>query len=115
MQVFFESRDPEAAQLRELAVRRLQFVLRRLHRLVPRARVRLSDVNGPRGGLDKRCQVELNTEGAGTVLITAQAGDWRSALDSAMARAARSLAHSWQRSQRPTRPRQRDSGQPSMP
>ena len=115
MQVLFESRDPEAAQLRELAVKRLQFVLRRLHSLVPRARVRLSDVNGPRGGVDKRCQVELNTEGAGTVVITALARDWRTALDSAMARAARSLAHNWQRGQRPTRPSLRDRGQPCMP
>ena len=114
MQVLFESRDPEAAQLRELAVQRLQFVLRRLRGLVPRARVRLSDVNGPRGGVDKRCQVELNTEGAGTVVITALARDWRTALDSAMARAARSLAHSWQRNQRPTRPIQRNNGQLSM-
>ena len=115
MQVLFESRDPEAAQLRELAVKRLQFVLRRLHSLVPRARVRLSDVNGPRGGVDKRCQVELSTEGAGTVVITALARDWRTALDSAMARAARSLAHNWQRGQRPTRPSLRDRGQPCMP
>ena len=115
MQVLFESRDPEAAQLRELAVKRLQFVLRRLHSLVPRARVRLSDVNGPRGGVDKRCQIELNTEGAGTVVITALARDWRTALDSAMARAARSLAHNWQRGQRPTRPSLRDRGQPCMP
>ena len=114
MQVLFESRDPEAAQLRELAVKRLQFVLRRLHNLVARARVRLSDVNGPRGGVDKRCQVELNTEGAGTVVITALARDWRTALDSAMARAARSLAHSWQRNQRPTRSSQRSSGQLSL-
>ena len=114
MQVLFESRDPEAAQLRELAVKRLQFVLRRLRNLVPRARVRLSDVNGPRGGVDKRCQVELNTEGAGTVVITALARDWRTALDSAMARAARSLAHSWQRNQRPTRASQRSSGQLSL-
>ena len=115
MQVLFESRDPEAAQLRELAVKRLQFVLRRLHSLVPRARVRLSDVNGPRGGVDKRCQVELSTEGAGTVVITALARDWRTALDSAMARAARSLAHNWQRGQRPTRPSLRDRRQPCMP
>ena len=114
MQVLFESRDPEAAQLRELAVKRLQFVLRRLHKLVPRARVRLSDVNGPRGGVDKRCQVELNTEGAGTVVITALARDWRTALDSAMARAARSLAHGWQRHQRPTRASHRNSGQLSL-
>ena len=115
MQVLFESRDPEAAQLRELAVKRLQFVLRRLHGLVPRARVRLWDVNGPRGGVDKRCQVELNTEGAGTVVITALARDWRTALDSAMARAARSLAHNWQRGRRAARPSLRYSGQPSMP
>jgi ribosome-associated translation inhibitor RaiA len=114
MQVLFESRDPEAAQLRDLAVRRLKLVLRRLHSLVPRARVRLSDVNGPRGGMDKRCQVELNTEGAGTVVITALARDWHTALDSAMARAARSLTRSWQRGQRPTRPSQRDGGQPSV-
>ncbi len=115
MQVLFESRDPDAAQLRDLAVKRLQFVLRRLHSLVPLARVRLSDINGPRGGVDKRCQVELNTEGAGKVVITALARDWRTALDSAMARAARSLSRSWQRGQRPTRPSRRDSGQPSMP
>ena len=75
MQVLFESRDPDAARLRDLAVARLQFVLRRLHSLVPLARVRLSDVNGPRGGVDKRCQVELNTEGAGKVVITALARD----------------------------------------
>ena len=101
MQVLFESRDPEAAELRDLAVTRLQFVLRRLRTLVPRARVRLSDINGPRGGVDKRCQVELRTEGAGTVVITAVARDWRSALDNALGRAARVLARSWQRSRRP--------------
>ena len=104
MQVLFESREPEAAQLRALAVQRLQFVLRRLHTLVPRARLRLSDVNGPRGGVDKRCQVELNTTGAGTVVITAQARDWRSAIDNALARAARVLRRSWQRGQAAARP-----------
>lgn len=56
MHVLFESRDPEGAQLRELAVRRVRFVMRRLAWLVPRAKVQLTDVNGPRGGVDKRCQ-----------------------------------------------------------
>ena len=77
MQVLFESRDPQAASLRDLAVHRLQLVLRRLRLLVSRARLRLSDINGPRGGVDKRCQVELATDSAGTLVISATARDWR--------------------------------------
>jgi hypothetical protein len=91
MQVVFESRDPEAARLRELAVHRVRFSMRRLAWWVPRAKVMLSDINGPRGGVDKRCQVELRTDGDRTVVITAIARDWRSAIDSALARAVRAL------------------------
>lgn len=91
MQVVFESRDPEAARLRELAIHRVRFSMRRLAWWVPRAKVMLSDINGPRGGVDKRCQVELRTDGDRTVVITAIARDWRSAIDSALARAVRAL------------------------
>lgn len=108
MQILFESRAPDAAPLRELAERRVRFVMRRLSWLVPRARVQLSDVNGPRGGLDKRCQIELKTETAGTVVITAVDRDWRSALESALARAARTLVRTWRRTHQ--RPRQRALG-----
>ena len=66
MQVIFSSRDGDANDLRDLAVHRVRFVMRRLTRLVPRATVQLTDVNGPRGGVDKRCQVELTTDSAGT-------------------------------------------------
>jgi hypothetical protein len=103
MQVIFETRDPQAAGLRQLAVTRLQFVLRRVRWLVPRATVRLSDVNGPRGGVDKRCQVELDTDGNGKVVIQAVARDWRSALDNALGRAARTLLRMWQRSRQAAR------------
>ena len=103
MQVIFESRDPDGALMRDTAERRLRFVLRRLTWLVPRATLHLSDVNGPRGGVDKCCQVELKTEHAGTVVIVAKARDWRSAIDDAMARAARALMRAWRRSQEPTR------------
>jgi hypothetical protein len=99
MQVIFESRDPEGARLRDLAVRRARFVMRRLGWLVPRARVQLSDVNGPRGGIDKRCQLELKTDGSGSVVITAMARDWRSALDSALGRAAQLVMRNWRRRQ----------------
>ncbi|MBS1176167.1 MAG: hypothetical protein H6R06_579 [Proteobacteria bacterium] len=101
MQVLFESRDPQGAQWREVAVRRLRFVLRRLTWLVPRARVRLSDVNGPRGGVDKQCRVELRTDSAGTVVVTAVARDWQAALDTALARSARTLVRVWRRGRTP--------------
>jgi hypothetical protein len=104
MQVQFESRDPQGAQWRDVAVRRLRFVLRRLTWLVPRARVQLSDVNGPRGGVDKQCRVELKTANAGTVVITTMARDWHAALDTALARSARALVRGWRRSHEAQRP-----------
>jgi ribosome-associated translation inhibitor RaiA len=107
MQIIFESRDPEGSLMRDTAERRLRFVLRRLTWLVPRATLHLSDVNGPRGGIDKCCQVELKTEHAGTVVIVAKARDWRSAIDDAMARAARAVLRAWRRSQEQTRPNKR--------
>lgn len=112
MKVVFESRDPGAAQLRELAEHRTSFVMRRLTWLVPTARVQMSDVNGPRGGVDKRCQVELKTEGAGTVVVTSLARDWRSALDAALLRAARALVRLWRRDhqRRPERSPRAGSG-----
>ena len=105
MQVIFESRDTDGAQMRDLSVERVRFALRRLTALVPRAKVQFSDVNGPRGGVDKRCQVELSTETAGTVVIASLARDWRTALDRSLGRATRVLKRSLQRSQKPVRGR----------
>jgi hypothetical protein len=98
MQVLFQSRDPEGARLRKLAVQRVRFVMRRLTWLVPRAKVQLSDINGPHGGVDKRCQLELKTDTNGTVVITSVARDWSDALNKALARAARTLVREWRRS-----------------
>ncbi|MEO8013795.1 HPF/RaiA family ribosome-associated protein [Polaromonas sp.] len=109
MQVIFESRDTEGRQFQALAEQRVRFVLRRLSWLVPQASIRLSDVNGPRGGIDKRCQVEFTTQGNGRIVSTAMAADWRAALEGALSRAARRIVRSVQRSQvrERTQPRQR--------
>ena len=107
MQVLFKSRHPQATDLRELTERRVRFVLRRLGWLVPRAEVQMSDVNGPRGGVDKRCQVELRTGGAGSVVVSSVASSWRAALDDALPRAARFLMRQWRRSNDTRRMRQR--------
>lgn len=105
MQIIFESRDADGNQMRELSVERVRFALRRLKALVPRAKVQFSDVNGPRGGVDKRCQVELSTEAAGTVVIASLARDWRTALDRSLGRATRVLTRGLQRNQKPVRGR----------
>jgi len=107
MQVLFKSRHPHATDLRDLTERRVRFVLRRLGWLVPRAEVQMSDVNGPRGGIDKRCQVQLQTDGAGSVVVASVASDWRTALDNALARAARLLMRLWRRGSDSRRFRQR--------
>ena len=75
MQVLLEARHTQATELRAPTERRVRFVLRRMGWLVPRADVQMSDVNGPRGGIDKRCQVELRTDGAGSVVVAAVASD----------------------------------------
>jgi putative sigma-54 modulation protein len=97
MEVLFESRAVEGAHLRDLAERRARFVLRRLAWLVRHAKVQLSDVNGTHGGVDKRCKVELHTNIPGTVVITSLERDWRAALDSALARASRTMLRAWRR------------------
>jgi hypothetical protein len=107
MQVLFKSRHPHATDLRDLTERRVRFVLRRLGWLVPRAEVQMSDLNGPRGGVDKRCQLELRTDGAGSVVVASVASDWRTALDNALARAARFLMRLWRRGSDSRRMRQR--------
>jgi hypothetical protein len=105
MQIIVESRDAQATPLREVSIARLRFALRRLKALVPRAKVQFSDVNGPRGGVDKRCQLELRTHSAGTVVIASLASDWRTALERSIARATRALTRSLQRQQKPVRGR----------
>lgn len=105
MQIIFESRDSEGAQMRDISLERVRFALRRLTSSVPRAKVQFSDVNGPRGGVDKRCQVELKIDSAGTVVIASLARDWRTALDRSLSRATRILTRSLQRAQKPVRDR----------
>ena len=109
MQVLFKSRHPHATELRDLTERRVRFVLRRLGWLVPRAEVQMSDVNGPRGGIDKHCQVVLKTDVAGTVIVASVASDWRTALNMALARAARFLMRALRRGSDSRRLRQRGS------
>lgn len=51
--------------------------------------VRISDMNGPKGGIDKRCQVNLSLPGMPAVVISEVSASIDSAIDRAAQRAAR--------------------------
>ncbi|KIG03779.1 HPF/RaiA family ribosome-associated protein [Caballeronia concitans] len=102
MKLLFKSRDPEGISMHELARARTEFAFRRLAWLISKATVSLSDINGPRGGVDKRCQVELQVTREQKVVATSIARDWRGAIDLALARAVRTLVRKRQNA-RPVR------------
>lgn len=87
MQLLFMARDRQAQALRDWVLVRLRFALRRLSWRVARASVQMSDVDGPRHGVDKRCQVSLKAADGTPVVVTATARDWHSAVNLALSRA----------------------------
>ena len=77
--------------LRNYTENRLKFVIVRDDNVVMRARIRLADINGPRGGVDKRCQVELALAGHSNIVIEDTQADLYFAIDRACERAMRTL------------------------
>ena len=77
--------------LRSHAVRRLHFALGRSNAQVSRLSVRLSDLNGPRGGEDKRCQVRVKLTDAPEVVIEDTEADLSTPRSASVARHRRSL------------------------
>lgn len=77
--------------LSEHVQRRLRFALGRIGGRVQRAVVRLSDVNASRGGIDKRCRLQLQLPGQPDVVIEDTRSDLYAAIAAAVERAARTL------------------------
>jgi len=74
--------------LRDYIERRLRTALGRFAARIDRATVRLTDVNGPRGGVDKRCRIAVALIPRGLVIVEGQ-GDGPFALISRAAKRAR--------------------------
>ena len=73
---------------REYIERRLLFALGRFGSRIRRVMVRLEDMNGPRGGLDKRCHIEVRVPGRGVLVVDVRDVE----LESAVSRAAERIA-----------------------
>ena len=87
--------------LREHIVRRLDFALRRFASRVHRVVVRLVDVNGPRGGLDKRCRIIAHLSPSGSVIVEATDADVYVAASQAAIRLDERIARALERRRRP--------------
>jgi ribosomal subunit interface protein len=92
MQIEIQARGFTLTQaLRGYIERRLSFALSARYADINRLRVRLSDINGPRGGNDKRCQVQVMLTGQTPVVIEDTQSDLYVAIDRASDRARRTL------------------------
>lgn len=92
MRIAIQSRDFSLTEALEHHVhKRLDFTLARGARKVRRVDVRLSDLNGPRGGVDKRCQIEVRLEGLPVVVVEDIQSDLYTAIDRAASRAGRTV------------------------
>lgn len=80
------------APLLEHTERRLRFALTRTSGRIKRVLVRLGDTNGPRGGADKFCKIEVVLEDAPAVLIEDAGADLYAVINRAAERAGRSVA-----------------------
>ena len=77
--------------LRSHTRRRLHYALSGIDDQIQRVVVRLSDVNGPRGGRDKRCRLQLVLAGLPDVIVEDTQADLYVAIDRASDRARRTL------------------------
>ena len=77
--------------LRDYTERRLRFALARAAERVRRIKVRFSDINGPRGGIDKCCRIQATLNGLGAVAIEDTEANLYLAIDRAADRTGRTV------------------------
>ena len=83
---------PLTKALRAHIERRLGFALSSRNNHIQRVKVRLSDINGPRGGEDKCCHIQVMLTQLSDVVIEDTEVDLYAAIDRASDRAGRTVA-----------------------
>jgi len=100
MQINIQARNFSLTDaLRSHAERRLRSALTCCGDHIQRVMMRLSDINGPRGGEDKRCHLQVVLDGLPDVVIEDVEADLYVAIDRATDRAGRTLVRKIDRQQ----------------
>lgn len=79
-------------ELKQYVKKRLKFALGSRFQQIKRVEVMLSDINGPKGGEDKRCQILLKINGQTDVVVDDVQSHLYSAIDRAASRASRTVS-----------------------
>jgi len=88
--------------LREYIDRRLYFALGRFGTAIDHVTVRVGDINGPRGGVDKHCLivVKLRATGSNSIAVEGNDQDLQAAVARASDRIGRTVARAIERKRR---------------
>ena len=97
--VRFRGLEPSES-LRDHVVRRIHFHLSRFGHEISSVHVRISDVNGPKGGVDKQCQIKVRGRRLSAVVIDDLSGDAYSSVDMAVERVGRAVGRDIERVRR---------------
>ncbi|WP_455222861.1 HPF/RaiA family ribosome-associated protein [Kaarinaea lacus] len=114
MQIEIQARNfPLTQAMRDHVERRLGFALSTRHEHIQRILVRLSDINGPRGGHDKCCHIQVVLPQLADVIVEDTESNLYAAIDRAADRASRTVARKLARQRDKTKRSLPDNTQPS--
>lgn len=106
MQIDIQSRKFSLTRaLRVHVERRLKFIAGGRYEKIKRVLVRLSDINGPRGGNDKCCLIQVKLSGQPDLVIADNRSDLYQAIDRASARVGPAVSRRLKRQRRNLRSR----------
>lgn len=92
---------PDAPPVRDHAERVLRFAFTRFTDAIVAIRLRLVDENGPRGGVDQRCRVQVELRDGGKVRVEGTGSDAHAVIHAVVSRVARATARHLGRSRKP--------------
>lgn len=103
MQIQVFAREVHVSQrLQEYIKRRMNFASQRFAQRIVTIRVRLRDLNGPRGGVDKSCQLMIGLREARTVVIKGRSESAYALIDSVVEKASNSIVRRLKRKETQT-------------
>jgi putative sigma-54 modulation protein len=103
MQISIRTRAIEVTdELRDLVARRLEHALDTFKGRIETASVYLTDMNGPRRGVDKLCQITVRVQGIGDLVILERGLTVAGALSRAAGRAKYRVSEELRRTIRPS-------------